>query len=177
MLIRTKETMYRLLGTGRFGNYPRSWKSLEAVAADGFRGEVSVRSLEIANPVRLYHILAVDLPGVVATLPPEQRNPGLVFSESMPEEQHVIQGEYDGENLTYTFAKAPMRIAFDRQRLVARGAVARWTLETYLEANDLDWLLSLVCDFPGAVVEFSAFRCPVGTVKGSRCVFWEVRHY
>lgn len=175
--ITTKRQMYRILHTGRFGNYPRAWQSLGEVQQSGYTGHVSLRSLEVNNPVRLYHVPAEQLAASVAALPEYHRAAGLTFSESPPDEMRSIQGEFNGQHLTYTFAGYPMRIAFDHECLHADGFRAHCILGTYLDANDYDWLRELIADFPGATVEFSAFRRPVGTQPGSKMIVWEVRHY
>lgn len=175
--IGTKEKMYRLLEAGRFGNYPRMWSSVQSILDSGFRGDISIRSKDIANPVRLYHIPVAELDSKVNQLVDSQKYSGLTFTEAPPDGYRVVQGEYDGYNFDYTFAPHPMRIAFEHQRLHANGAKARWLLKAYLDSNDLDWLDGLLEDFPGSVVEFSAFSVPVGVVKSSKTIFWEVRHY
>jgi hypothetical protein len=174
--ITTKSEMYRLLYGGRFGNYPRAWESLEAVLASGYGGHVSIRSLQTSNPVKLYHVPAAELSARVAALPPAHRDAGLVFSESPDDSKRTIQGEWDGFSLTYSFFKAPMRLAFERELLHAEGPRARWLLKHYLDAADYEWLDDLIRDFPGHVVEFSGFSCRVGTHR-RRCIFWEVRYY
>lgn len=175
--ITTKRRMYELLHTGRFGNYPRAWHSLAEVQQSGYTGHVSIRSLEVNNPVRLYHVPAKELGRLIAELPERHRAAGLTFSESPDDSLRVVQGEYNGNHLTYSFARYPMRIAFEHECLHARGFLATCILTTYLEANDFDWLRDLLADFPDSTVEFSAFRRPVGTQAGSKMIVWEVRHY
>lgn len=174
--ITTKGEMYRLLYGGRFGNYPQAWRSLDEIRASGYSGHVSIRSVQTSNPVKLYHVPAEQLAGKVAALPQSHREAGLVFSESPDDSKRTIQGEWDGFNLTYSFAQAPMRLAFERQMLHADGPRARWLLKRYLDVSDYEWLDDLLHDFPNHVVEFSAFSCRVGTHR-RRMIVWEVRHY
>lgn len=177
MRIETKSQMYRLLESGRFGNYPISWPSVRDIVSSGFSGRVSVRSRQVANPIRLYGIPIAELRRTLSQLPTEQRNAELTFSEFVPHETHgTIQGEYDGFNLTYSLVRAPMRIALEKQLLHADGPRARWILKRHLEATDYEWLDDLLADFPGHVVEFSCFTCRVGTLR-RRAIFWEVRAY
>lgn len=177
MRIETKTEMYRLLESGRFGNYPMCWSSIQEIERSGFTGRVSVRSRQVANPVRLYGIPASKIQAAIAGLPDDQRNAALTFSEVLPHETNgTIQGEYDGFNLTHSFYPAPMRIALERQLLHAEGPAARWILKRHLDASDYDWLDDLLADFPGHVVEFSAFTRRVGTLR-RRAIFWEVRAY
>lgn len=171
MNITTKGEMYELLYGGSFGNYPRAWRTLDEIKRSGYSGDVSIRSLEISNPIRLYHIPASELDTVLKGLPKN-----LVFSEAPPDAARVVQGEYDGFNLTYSFYRAPMRIALEKQLLHAEGPQARWVLKRYLPITDIEWLDGLIERFPNHVVEFSTFSCRVGTHRGYT-IFWEVRCY
>lgn len=175
--ITNKKKMYELLRKGRFGNYPRTWQSVEEVLASGFTGEVSLRSLQIGNPVRLYHIPAKELAAAVEALPVHHRAGGLTFTEAPPDHQRMIQGEYDGDALTYSFSPEVMRVALEKDGHHARGFMARRILQAYMEPGDYEWICDLLTDFPGSTVEFSTFRVPVGTQKGSKMIVWEVRHY
>lgn len=172
----TKSEMYRHLYAGRFGNYPRAWQSVAEIHASGYSGHVSIRSLETSNPVKLYHVPAAEIPAKVDALPLSHRKAGLVFSESPDDSKRTIQGEWDGFNLTHSYFQAPMRLAFERQLLHADGPQARWLLRHYLDAADYEWLDELLVDFPGHVVEFSGFKCRVGTHR-RRMIVWEVRAY
>jgi len=174
--IDTKTEMYRHLYAGRFGNYPLAWETLDEVLRSGYTGCVSLRSRQTSNPVRLYHIPFNELEKTVAELPPLHRDGGLVFSEAPPDDKRVVQGEWDGYSLTYSFYRAPMRLAFEKQLLHADGLTAKQILRHYLDAADYEWLNDLVDDFPGHVVEFSGYSCRVGTHR-RRCIFWEVRKY
>jgi hypothetical protein len=169
---------YRMLRTGRFGNYPAAWSSLEDVLAGGFTGEVSIRSREISNPVRIYHIPVADLAATVAALPEEQKRAGLEFSEAPPDDKRVVQGERDGQRLYYSYVGKPMRFALAEGGQHLYWAQARMFLKRHLTAGDYEWLESLLEDFPGHTVEFSAFSVPVGQLgptTGSQCIFWELR--
>lgn len=178
--ITNKNQMYRLLLDGTFGNHARAWESLDALAASGYRGHVSLRSKETSNPVRLYHVPYDDLATTVAALPPDQTKPGLIFSESPPDAERTLQGEVmrneSGLKLTYSFAPHPMRIAFEKQILSATGLVAGLLLRKHLDPCDYEWIETLLDDWPGHVVEFSGFLVKVGTLQ-RRCLIWEVRNY
>jgi hypothetical protein len=91
--ITTKGEMYRLLYGGRFGNYPRAWESLEAVLASGYGGHVSIRSLQTSNPVKLYHVPAVELPARVAALPPAHAEIRELFCKALVELKRSHYGE------------------------------------------------------------------------------------
>lgn len=168
--------MYDLIERGRLGNYPRWWRTIEQIHADGYRGHVSIRSLTRSNPVKLYHVPAHRLAKCVSRLPKEHRDAGLVFSESPPDEKRVIQGEWDGRHLTYSYAKLPMRLAFEQDLRHANGLRAISLLRSAVPPRDFDWMDELLLSFPGHTIEFSTFRSRVGLLSGFT-LFWEVRGY
>ena len=177
----TKAKMYAALLGGRLGNHAMAWDSLEALAASPYRGHVSLRAKDVANPVRLYHLKFDDVPGAVAGLPEAQHAAELVFSESPPDAERTLQGEVmrgvGGRlALTYSYYPAPMRLAFEKETLHAFGLVADLLLRAHLDPCDRDWLMTLLDDYPGHVIEFSGFRVPVGVLR-RRMLVWEVRLY
>jgi hypothetical protein len=172
----TKAMMYRLLKAGRFGNYPRSWDSVDAVERDKFTGLVSIRSLEVSNPVKLYHIPGAELRETVEAIPMERRAAGFNFLEAPPDHKRTIQGEWDGTNLFYSCDPQPMRFALAKDGRQVSGVVARTLLRHYLDPGDVDWLDDLVMDFPDHVIEFSGVSIRCGT-HNRRMIVWEVRAY
>lgn len=176
MQITSKALMYQQINLGRFGNYPLFWNTLEEVERSGFTGEVSIRSRQTSNPVRLYHIPAEQLRIQVDALPPLHRNGGLIFSEAPPDRYRTLQGEWDGHNLYYSFFPAPMRIALEAGGHQINGLAARLLLRRYIDPGDVDWLDELTLDFPGHVIEFSGFRVRCGNLQ-RRMLVWEVRLY
>lgn len=174
--ITTKQKFYELCERGMFGNYPRWWQSVDEVEKSGFKGTVSIRSKQIANPVKLYHIPVKQLRKVINGLPGPQRNSGLVFSEGTPDDKRTIQGEWDGFNLTYTFHQDAMRIALAKEALSAQGPRARMLLKGYLDAGDYEWLCDLEEQFPNHTIEFSGFTVRLGQLK-TKMFIWEVRKY
>lgn len=182
MKVANKKQMYKRLLSGRFGNIVQAWPSYADIEASGYRGHVSIRSKQTSNPVRLYHVPFDDLKAAVDGLPESYRKAGLMFSESPPDHKRTIQGElmrweHGGYYLTYSYAPHPMRIAFDKQRLEARGLAAKMILLHHLSPVDYDELQGLLESYPDSVIEFSAFSCPVGIIPGRRMVIWEVRNY
>lgn len=125
----------------------------------------------------LHHIPVCELKGKIDALPANQKKQKLSFTEAPPDHARLIQGEWDGWNLRYTFSGLPMRLAFDQQCLHVSGIAARWILKYYLEPYDQEWIQSLLDDFPGATLEFSSFTVPVGVIPSSKTLIWEVRHY
>jgi hypothetical protein len=173
--------MYRKLLSGQFGNIMRAWPSLDAVEQSGYRGFVSMRSMQRDNPIRLYHVPFAELRERVAALPPALKKHGLVFSESPPDECRIIQGEltinHCGYWFEHTYSPLPMRLAFDVQRSRATGLEAKLLLERYVSPPDLDDIKHLLEAYPDHVIEFSAFSIPIGVIPGRRACIWEVRQY
>ena len=174
--IKSKAMMYRLMADGRFGNYPRAWSTVEEVERSGFDGLVSIRSLERSSSLRMYHIPAKKLRGTVISIPDQLLSRGVTFCEAPPDDKRTIQGEWDGENLFYSFDQTPMRTALEKDGKHVRGLEARMLLQRHLDPSDLDWLDALVEQYPDHVIEFSGFRVRCGTLS-KRMIVWEVRAY
>lgn len=179
--IKTKAAMYRLLERGALGNTVRMWRGLPAIRASGYRGLVSMRSLQVSNPVRLYHVPYNELIGQVMQLPSHFREYGLMFSEAPLDDKRSVQGEVmygpAGLYLRYTTAPHPMRVAFDHEDKRVTGIAARGILRHHLWPADYDDLMELCDLYPGHVIEFSGFTVPVGRLRGRACLIWEVRDY
>lgn len=179
--ITNKAQMYELLSAGRFGNHIRVWYTLDEALASGYTGLVSIRSLQVTHPVRLYHNPMEKLAEIVAGLPSSVTERGLVFFEAPPDAKRTIQGELtrldSGYYLYYSRDCSPMRIALEKDGKHAYGLAAKLILQHYLEPSDYDALQDLLDDFPGAVIEFSATSVPIGVIPHRKMVVWEVRHY
>ena len=179
--IRNKTQMYELLLAGKLGNRVRAWDGLKALEASGYRGQVSLRSKNIADPVAVYHVPYEMLHEVLDANHLCHRT-DIVYSESPPDEMRVIQGEltrspYCGLFFKYTFAPLPMRSAFDQGSFqYAEGLRAKLLLEHYVDPSSLDDLYELLDEYPDHVIEFSSFAVPVG-VLGRLAVIWECRLY
>lgn len=97
--------------------------------------------------------------------------------------QNVLQGEVSeiaGVGLCGLLSTAvglAMRPALARYGQHVQGAPLLAMLRTGCCAAGFDWLMHLLAEYPGHTIEFSAFRQPVGTIRGMRTVFWEVRNY
>ncbi|MBD3404679.1 MAG: hypothetical protein GF411_00920 [Candidatus Lokiarchaeota archaeon] len=177
MKITSKNQMYRMSDKGLFGNRFRSWDSWKEVVDSGFRGLLSVRSFEIWNPIRIYEKSFHYVSGRMET---DLKGRKLKFYEATPVESRVIQGELmelpGGLYFRHTFAKRPMREAFEIQDLIATGVNALMVLKNHVDPVSFDELRELLDKYPGCVVEFTEFKIPVG-VFNRTMVVWEVRHY
>ena len=175
MRITTKKQMYQLLNNGKLGNTFRSWDSWEEVLESGYRGLMSVRSLKIGDPVRIYDIPFEEVEKFAPTHPHS-----LIFYEATPHKTRLFQGEVCVFNeclqLTYTFVKLPMRLAFNESELHAEGLLASSLMRTYVDPSSLDDIYELLKIYRGHVIEFSTFRVNVGILQ-KPTVIWEVRDY
>jgi hypothetical protein len=112
----------------------------------------------------------------VAALPSEQRESGLVYCESPPDECRRLQGEWDGSSLYYSRVPKPMRYALEEGGVQLKGPWARLYLRHALLPESYEHILELEENFPGHVIEFSEFSKPVGQLK-TNLFIWEVRLY
>lgn len=174
----TKRKMYEHYYAGRLGNKPRTWKRTIDLIDSDYRGLISIRSLQISNPVRKYHVPYESFQSVLRELhrlngiEPED----LTFVEAPDDTARSIQGEYDGYHLTYSFEPLPMRLAMDKDTRHARGVFASVLLKVHLDPVDYDWLQELLVLYPDHTIEFSGFTKPVGELK-TKMLVWEVRAY
>lgn len=181
MRITNKTRMYELLMSGRLGNYSQIWDTVPEVLASGYEGEISIRSRQISNPIRLYHVPVTELEATVSNLSPHQTAGGLTFCVAPPDHKRTIQGEVmltvGGYYLFYSFAPLTMRAALETDGHHAYGLQAKMLLETYLEPVDFEDLQLLLETYDGAAIEFTGFRVPVGVIPHRKMLVWEVRHY
>lgn len=196
-VIRTKAQMYELLQRGQFGNIAPQWNSLDdaidGAKAFGKDAQVSLRSREITNPLKMYHVPVHELRQRVAALPQYQTQGGIVYSLAPPDQFRTIQGEVSyttkGFTFDYTTVGLPMRLAFLEERIGLTGTAALMKFRAAVPPADVDRILEILATYgpdlsdPFAypridtVIEFSAFSVPFGTVPGSRVLIWEVRNY
>jgi hypothetical protein len=179
MTVDSKREFYRLYFAGAFGNALRTWPSLGALMASGYRGTVTIREAGRAGggfcrygvPVGEVHRVLLEA-RVHCSL--------VTFNESAPDNRLVAQGEVarlvGGLALRYSTAKAPMREAMLRARDV-RGSEAVAVLRSALTESSYEDLDALLDTYPDAVVEFGAYGCLVGGIPGRNTVIWEVRNY
>jgi len=180
--IHTKADMYRRLMMGEFGNHSQAWGSVDEVLDSGFRDLISIRSISVSFPVKLYHVPVAELRETVDGVCQSRGclASSLMFQECPPDQrpfqgeiQQSIHGAYD---LFCTTEDGPMRTALEKGGVQKYGLEAVILLRHYLIPSDYDELVQLIGDYPGCVVEFSCHYTPVGVYR-KRMLIWEVRHY
>lgn len=185
-VIPDKETFYRLWRSGRLGNRLRSWtydefaKTGHAEAANAGLA-LGLRYREPGSRFSAMHLRAAT---ALLQLHEWVRHQGadkhkFSIDEMAPHDLQTIEGEVmaPGFELTYTFVKKPMRLAFAEQQLYASGYKAKALLVCYMTDSDFSDLMELFDQYPEAVVEFSCFRKNVGMVPHRNTIFWECRNY
>lgn len=182
MEITSKPQSYALWQQGRFGNKFRTWNSLEDIERDDFVGEVTMRYRGSANGFCDYRVPVSKISQMQHDwLRRGAQLPLITFNESAPDNRLVLQGEVQQsrEHLSLTYSterELKMREAMKGAKH-ASGLTARLLLERHLWPVCLNELHELLTDFPGAVVEFSAYDRAVGCFPHRNTVVWEVRHY
>lgn len=183
MKINDKETMYALLRKGEFGNTLGLWDT----AADVIEAGHSMAAIRCLVPGKEF-IYSVD----VSMLEEEReryciRNgvnkKQVIFAERDIGLYRIFSGEWwadeCGSVLHYSFKNKNMRELmkdgpyFEHH---ATGIKANHIMNTYMDAEHVDWMWHLHRRFQTPVVEFTMFDKPCGTMH-DRLVIWEVRHY
>lgn len=187
MTIPDKATFKRLCGALRLGNTFRTWDSLAALEASGYRGCVTQRgSLPGVSSTDLF------IPNIsVAEVLERSRDLGGVYWSEVAHRPDCPGGDCHGcgrtinleamrteRGLYLRHAHHPtlnLRHDLIRNGRDVEGLQAATVLRRYLQ-EDFDVLQELWDSYPGAVIEASRFSGPVG-VLGRRLVVWEVRDY
>lgn len=179
--IPNKRTAYSLYERRAFGNKFRTWNSISDLEGSGFTGSVTMRYKGLGGDFIAYRVPVGEAAGRADAWAAQGASRELiVFNESAPDHDLVVQGELmlTGHGL-YLFSAtdpAPMRDALLRGTHAWR-LKAKALLESALTPASYDDLQELLDLFPSCVVEFSAYRYPVGDLPGRNAVVWEVRNY
>lgn len=178
-IIATKRQMYRAMTEGRFGNCMPVYTTLVAAMASP-HDWIGVRSLNVGDPVRLYHVWRPTLQVALAAKNAHRRT-DLIFSQAdNPDCERKIQGELTrnhlGLHFKYTHRQEAMRIALELDSHWASGFVAKRLLERYVDPAGIDNLKELLDKWPDHVIEFTEYAVPVGTHPATTLI-WEVRRY
>lgn len=175
-MIKNKRQMYRLLNSGKLGNTFHSWDSWQEVLDSGYRGHLSVRSMTVSDPIRIYDVEFDEVQRRMKKI----RRTDLVFYEASPRKSRLLQGELmrseKGLALLGTYVKEPMRIALEQSMFQVYGLEAVLHLKNNTDDYSYEHLQFLLDSYPGAVVEFTTFNKKVGQLR-QRLIIWEVRNY
>ena len=180
-----KSECYLLYEAGFFGNKALTWNSYEEIIKSGWNGGVCMRSKKgVARKQVRYNLKLEEVPRNIRQFEelgiPEKM---IGFNQSMPDEHLFLQGEVmiNGRELYLfgTTVKKPMNVALAENNFTLEENVAREMLEIKLTNESYSDIMGLLKTFPTSVVEFSAYRIPVGDMAhlNRNAVIWEVRNY
>lgn len=174
--IETKAEMYAAMKAGMFGNVNPHWYTYDEYLKSRYRKAVGIRSTTPGGLCK-YNI---GCQCIRKELSRHWPSGGFAISPMIESSKLLIQGEIcrtvGGLYLFYSTHKAPMRDALAKQPMHAEGVKVKVMLEYYLDFYSLENLYRLLDFYEDAVIEFSTFSIPVGTLK-LNTVIWEVRHY
>lgn len=180
MKIKNKRQMYDLLIKGRLGNSIEMWRSVDELLASGFNGNITIRSLSVNDPLRIYNDPVTDALEQLWELNGLHRT-DLVFGAAPPGDHRTLQGEVmrwqGGLYLRYNRLDMPMRTAFEHENLHAWGLEALMLLQASVDPATLAEFPELFDTYPGCVIEFSSYDKGAGRNPSRNTIIWEVRNY
>lgn len=183
LTVKDKQTSYRLLTTGYFGNTIPVWFSLYRWERDAI-GTVptwGVRTLTPGGPCRL-HVPAALVPATFEGIQNCGHTPCISAMVSNVARTTLAVDVWDAPGgLVVCGAEYPDPLFNWREMMrnprTWRGVEARNVLARHLNPSSLADLEVLRDRVPGHVYELSALDKCYGTVPGRNAVVWEVRMY
>lgn len=181
--IKTKKQFYELYESGFFGNKPKTWRNLEEIEKSGYKGTLTIRSKVGMARKKVKYLVPVEnvkkeLEELKSLGFPES---DFSFSQYVPDDKLTIQGELmlsdKGLYLLYSQLKTQMNTALKEESKQAEGLQALFLLKKYLNPQSLEDLNALLELYPDSIIEFSAYECNLGNLKGRNTLIWEVRNY
>jgi hypothetical protein len=182
--INNKRIFTQLWLEGRFGNRPLIWHTIEEAIASGFRGEMLLRYYGNGHGGPLVRGLTAEtlLTAVDSLVAAGWSAKDFYVAEVIPDHYYRMNAKmmelpgHGGIWLEYSTVPAIMRESFRLGEKRVNGIRAKTILQTRVEPNDLEFLLSLLEDFPDHVVEFSSLSARAG-INRQRFIVWEVRNF
>lgn len=180
-----KTEMTRLLETGCYGNYLKTWQTLHDLTMSGYTGWLTIRAREKGSPWFVSEVhsgepLSMALQAIRLRGGPAQE--AFYFQQVPNPGAHRVmnlEGGYDSidtfelDLVIETDVTTPVRGIRERGRRV-KGAVAWATLRSRLHPGSVDDLISLWESYPDAIIEATEFSSPCG-VFNRPLVIWELR--
>jgi len=178
--IENRQQYFDLWGRDALGNHLRIWKTVEEIP--GSISEVMVREVNPNGGGGLVKVTAV------ATLQKRRPAQRVVYNELAPDElatmQAYIRKLYGIVYLEATLTsreKLPtqperMRQAMRRAKRF-EGLQALQIVRNHVSARDFEDIVEMLDAYPGHVLEFTAYACPVGWARHSNVICWELRGY
>ena len=178
--IRNREQYFDLWGRDALGNHLRIWNTVEEIP-DSI-SEVMVREVNPNGGGGLVNVTKV------ATLRKRRPSQRVVYNELAPDHLATMQAYIRKEGgVVYLEAKLTargrlptrpqrMRQAI-RQAKCYEGLQALHIVRNQVSPRDYEDIVELLDAYPGHVLEFTSYACPVGWVKHSNVIYWELRGY
>lgn len=165
---------------GALGNRPRIWRTPSEIPQNEPELIIMLRH---ATPGS--HLLREDLaPAKAVQAMAAQPDGAYLANESMPDHLATLQAELiEMPELVMRYREYPrvphrmerMRAAMQHARQ-AKGLAAHLLLRRWLDSASMDTLRYLLDEYPGHVIELTAYSTKVG-VERSNTIFWETRAY
>lgn len=180
--IATKSEFLERSSLGLLGNHPHYWSTPDEARAAGHTGEVAIRYRRKDSPFCRFNVPLDTAEETIEEFRSRGAEPSLIYMNEMEfGANRTFQGEAyrapGGLYLNYTTSPGGMRTALERDGHHASGLAALMLLRRYLDPNSYDDLMTLLDEYDGAVIEFTAFDGEVGALPGRRSLIWEVRSY
>lgn len=183
MRVSDKQTMYRMLDAGAFGNTITRWYSIEDWKASGWKSDLwAIRSTTKAGDWARsgLNIPTDSLEWVYYNWYKTGRG-----AEISPMVDHMLTARFqvwegpDGLTLWGVLGHdtVPWRKAFGELSSHWYGTTALTILREYLNENSMDDLREVLDKYDGHVVELTALDRCYGTLAHRNAVVWEVRAY
>lgn len=181
-VIATKSEYLELAAGGRLGNQMPSWSSPEEAIASGYSGAVMIRDRTPNSPFMRPDVAMEDVPSTIEHLVSlGATREKLYLTHMTPGSRRRINGELwrspSGLYLNYSTSQAHLRKSLDESGRHAERSSAMAILRATCDPDSVDDLMLLLDIYPDAVIEFTSYDSPVGTIPGRRVVIWEVRNY
>jgi len=179
--VNTKRDFYERFYRGEFGNAGLMWpEGFAEWEASGYRGDVGIRTMGVGTRCD-YNVPFEEVPSRFAEFRQTYRAEMINLSAMMPDEHMIVQGEITRTHkglsaFVATVINTAMRPALLDHGFHLEGLRVDHLIRRSCDATSYDWLMSLVDDYDGHTIEFSALRIPWGT-RNLNTVIWEVRNY
>ena len=178
--IRNRGEYFDLWERDAIGNHLRIWKTVAEIP----EGIVSVMVREV-NPNGGGGLVNVMK---VASVRKMRFSKRVVYNELAPDDLATMQAYIRKENgIIYLEAKLTARAKLptrpERMRQAIRrakhyeGLQALHIVRNRVSPRDYEDIVEMLDAYPGHVLEFTAYACPVGWARHSNVIFWELRNY
>ena len=181
MKITSKPQGIALWTAGAFGNKLRTWPTLEACLASGYRGRVGLRYIDPRGGGTPWeaHVPIDELAlRMLARRVCGLRDDLTLFCEEAPDHRLILNGEFsDLYGFYCSNIKKPMRAALKEGGRWVSVAAGRLMLKHCMTPSSWSDFEALLEVYPEYVIELSVYDIPLGELRGRNALIWEVRQY